>query len=67
MIFSIHQYINNKDSLADNNNFLETFTIKPNFDYFQTHDFRKLTQKKQAQNIDKFAIRQVTLNVLLTV
>ena len=39
-----------KTSLADTNNFLESFTIQPNFDYFQTHDFHKLVQKKQVQN-----------------
>ena len=39
-----------KTSLADTNNFLESFTIQPNFDYFQTYDFHKLVQKKQAQN-----------------
>ena len=38
-----------KTSLADTNNFLELFTIQPNFDYFRTHNFQKLTQKKQAQ------------------
>ena len=26
------------------------FTIQPNFDYFQTHNFHKLIQEKQAQN-----------------
>ena len=39
-----------KSILTDTNNFLESFTIQPNFDYFQTHDFHKLIQKKQAQN-----------------
>ena len=38
-----------KTSLADTNNFLESFTIQPNFDYFQTHDFHKLTQKKSTK------------------
>ena len=46
--------INNRDeekiSLADTNNFLQSFTIQPNFDYFQTHDFHKFIKKKQAQN-----------------
>ena len=37
-----------KASLADTNNFLKSFTIQLNFDYFQTHDFHKLIQKKQA-------------------
>ena len=35
-----------KSILTDTNNFLESFTIQPNFDYFQTHDFHKLIQKK---------------------
>ena len=43
-----------KTSLADANNFLESFTLQPNFGYFQTHDFHKLIQKKQAQ--DSFSI-----------
>ena len=46
--------INNREDektrLADTNNFLESFTIQTNFDYFQTHDFHKLIQKRQAQN-----------------
>ena len=36
--------------MVDTSNFLESFTIQPNFDYFQTRDFHKLIQKKQAQN-----------------
>ena len=43
-----------KTSLADANNFLESFTLQPNFGYFRTHDFHKLIQKKQAQ--DSFSI-----------
>ena len=39
-----------KSILTGTNNFLESCTIQPNFDYFQTHDFHKLIQKKQAQN-----------------
>ena len=39
-----------KTSLADTHNSLESFTTQTNFDYFQTHDFHKLIQKKQAQN-----------------
>ena len=39
-----------KASLADTNNFLELFTIRPKFDYFETHNFHKLIQKNQAQN-----------------
>ena len=45
--------INNREgekvSLAHTSNFLESFTIQPNFDYFQTHDFHKLTQKKSTK------------------
>ena len=39
-----------KASSADANNFLESFTLQLNFDYFQTHDFHQLIRKKQAQN-----------------
>ena len=46
-----------KTSLADTNNFLESFTIQPNFDHFQTHDFHmsyvnteKKTSTKQFQH-----------------
>ena len=50
---SHYTLINNREdektSLPDTNNFLELFTIQPNFDYFRTHNFQKLTQKKQAQ------------------
>ena len=35
-----------KSILTDTNNFLESFTIQPSFDYFQTHDFHKFIQKK---------------------
>ena len=35
-----------KSILTDTSNFLELFTIQPSFDYFQTHDFHKLIQKK---------------------
>ena len=42
--------INNKEdektSLVDANNIIESFIIQLNFDYFQTHDFHKLMQKK---------------------
>ena len=49
---NVFQYtaINNREdektSLADTNNFLESFTMHSNFDYFQTHDFHKFIQKK---------------------
>ena len=42
----INSRADKKTSLADTNNFLESFTIQLNFDYFQIHDFHKLIQKK---------------------
>ena len=33
--------------IADTSNFLESFTIQPNFDCFQTHGFHKLMLKKK--------------------
>ena len=36
--------------IADTSNFLESFTIQPNFDCFQTHGFHKLMLKKKAEN-----------------
>ena len=53
-----------KPSLADTNNFLESLTTQPNFDYFQTHDLHKLIQKKQAQN--SFSILHTNICSLYT-
>ena len=42
-----------KTSLADTNNFLESFTLQPNFDYFQTCDFHKLQEFHKLRNCNQ--------------